>query len=153
MNEIVNIFLLAGEKFMLEMHLRQSWSKYSTFGPFTKNKKTIQKFEKTVDSRYIYQNEPDKACFQYNMAYGDFKEQLLIKFWTIKHLILIKIKKYDGYQKILASMVYKFFDKKLLAVVFKNISNKEFSEVLHKLFIRKFKKRKVQSPFMTIFEY
>ena len=62
------------------MHLRQSWSKYSAFGPFKKNKKTIQKFEKTVDSRYIYQNEPDKACFQYNMAYGDFKEQLLIKF-------------------------------------------------------------------------
>ena len=87
------------------------------------------------------------------MAYGDFKEQLLIKFWTIKHLILIKIKKYDGYQKSLASMVYKFFDKKLLAVVFKNISNKEFSEVFHKSVIRKFKKRKVQSPFMTIFEY
>ena len=62
------------------MHLRQSWSKYSAFGPFTKNKETIQKFEKTVDSRYIYQNELDKACFQYNMAYGDFKEQLLIKF-------------------------------------------------------------------------
>ena len=138
---------------MLEMHLRQSWSKYSAFGPFTKNKETIQKFEKTVDSRYIYQNELDKACFQYNMAYGDFKEQLLIKFWTIKHLILIKINKYDGYQKSLASMVYKFFDKKLLAVVFKNISNKEFSEVWHKSVIRKFKKRKVQSPFMTIFEY
>ena len=138
---------------MLEMHLRQSWSKYSAFGPFTKNKETIQKFEKTVDSRYIYQNKLDKACFQYNMAYGDFKEQLLIKFWTIKHLILIKIKKYDGYQKSLASMVYKFFDKKLLAVVFKNISNKEFSEVWHKSVIRKFKKRKVQSPFMTIFEY
>ena len=65
---------------MLEMHLRQSWSKYSAFGPFTKNKETIQKFEKTVDSRYIYQNELDKACFQYNMTYGDFKEQLLIKF-------------------------------------------------------------------------
>ena len=138
---------------MLEMHLRQSWSKYSAFGPFTKNKETIQKFEKTVDSRYIYQNELDKACFQYNMTYGDFKEQLLIKFWTIKHLILIKINKYDGYQKSLASMVYKFFDKKLLAVVFKNISNKEFSEVWHKSVIRKFKKRKVQSPFMTIFEY
>ena len=138
---------------MLEMHLRQSWSKYSAFGPFTKNKETIQKFEKTVDSRYIYQNELDKACFQYNMAYGDFKEQLLIKFWTIKHLILTKIKKYDGYQKSLASMVYKFFDKKLLAVVFKNISNKEFSEVLHKSVIRKSKKRKVQSLFMTIFEY
>ena len=138
---------------MLEMHLRQSWSKYSAFGPFTKNKETIQKFEKTVDSRYTYQNELDKACFQYNMTYGDFKEQLLIKFWTIKHLILIKINKYDGYQKSLASMVYKFFDKKLLAVVFKNISNKEFSEVWHKSVIRKFKKRKVQSPFMTIFEY
>ena len=138
---------------MLEMHLRQSWSKYSAFGPFTKNKETIQKFEKTVDSRYIYQNELDKACFQYSMTYGDFKEQLLIKFWTIKHLILIKINKYDGYQKSLASMVYKFFDKKLLAVVFKNISNKEFSEVWHKSVIRKFKKRKVQSPFMTIFEY
>ena len=59
---------------MSEMHLRQPGFTYSAGGPFTKNNKRIQKFKQTGDSRYIYRNELDKACFQLDMAYGDFKD-------------------------------------------------------------------------------
>ena len=68
MNDIVNKFLLAGDKVMPEMHLRQSRFTYSTCGPFTKNKERIQKFIETGDSRYIYQNELDKTCHQRSLA-------------------------------------------------------------------------------------
>ena len=74
MNEIVSKFLLAGDKFLREMHLRQPGFTYSLCGPFTKNKKRIQKFEESEDSRNIYQNELDKARFQHDVAYGDFKD-------------------------------------------------------------------------------
>ena len=73
MNEIVNKFLLAWDKFMPEMHLRQHGFTCSACGPFTKNKEGIQKLKETEAIRYIYQNERDKACFQRNVAYGDFK--------------------------------------------------------------------------------
>ena len=46
MDEIVNYFLLAGDKFMPEMHLRQPEFRYSACGPFTKNKEKIQKIKK-----------------------------------------------------------------------------------------------------------
>ena len=59
---------------MSKMHLRKPGFTYSPCGPFTKNKERIQELEKTGDSRYIYQNELDKACFQRDMAYGDFKD-------------------------------------------------------------------------------
>ena len=59
---------------MSEMHLRKPGFTYSPCGPFTKNKERIQELEKTGDSRYIYQNELDKACFERDMAYGDFKD-------------------------------------------------------------------------------
>ena len=68
MNKIVNKFLLAGDKFMPEINLRQPGFTYSACRPFTKNKERIQKFKETRDSRYIYQNELDKACFQHNMT-------------------------------------------------------------------------------------
>ena len=74
MNEIVNKFLLAGDKFMPEMHLKQPGFTYSACGPFTKNKERIQKFKETGDTSYIYKNELDKACFQHDMAYRDFKD-------------------------------------------------------------------------------
>ena len=72
MNEIVNKFLLAGDKFMPEMHLKQRRFTYSACWPFTKNKKRIQNFKETGDTNYIYKNELHKACFQHDMAYGDF---------------------------------------------------------------------------------
>ena len=52
MNEIVNKLLLAGDKFMSEMHLKESRFTYIACGPFNKN----------------------KACFQHDIAYGDFKD-------------------------------------------------------------------------------
>ena len=68
MNEIINKFLLTRDRFMPEMHLRQPRLTYSACKPFTKNKDRIQKFKETVDSRYIYQKELDKACFQHDMT-------------------------------------------------------------------------------------
>ena len=70
MNKIVNKFLIGGDKFMLEMHLRRPVFTYSACGTFTKNNKRINKFLKTGGLRYIYQNELHKSCFQHDMAYG-----------------------------------------------------------------------------------
>ena len=102
---------------MPEMHLKQPGSTYSACGPFTKNKERIQKFKEIGDTSYIYKNELDKACFQHDMAYGDFKD---LKRRTFSNKVLrdkafniAKNPKYDEYQRGLASMVYKFFDKKL----------------------------------------
>ena len=84
MNKIANKLLFVGDKLMPEMHLEQSRYPYNAYGPRTKNKQKIKKLKETGDSRYIYENELDKACFQHDMAYGDFKnlpkEQLLIKY-------------------------------------------------------------------------
>ena len=74
MNDIINKFLLAADKFLSEMHLRQRGFTYSACRPFTKSKERIQKFKQTGDSRYIYKNELDKACFQHDVVYGDFKD-------------------------------------------------------------------------------
>ena len=59
---------------MQEMHLKQPGFTYSACGLFTKNKERIQKFKETGDTSYIYKNELDKACFQHDMTYGDFKD-------------------------------------------------------------------------------
>ena len=84
MNEIVNKFLLTGDKFMTEIHLTQSGFIYNACGPFAKNKERIQKFMQTVDTRYIYKYYLNKAYFQHDMVYGavriSSKEQSLIKF-------------------------------------------------------------------------
>ena len=74
MNETVNKFLLAGDKFMPEKHLKQPGFTNSACGPFTKNKERIWKFKETRDTNYIYKNEADNACFQHDMAYEDFKD-------------------------------------------------------------------------------
>ena len=73
-SEIVNKVLLEGDTFISEIDIRQTGFRYSACGPFTKNKERINKFKETGDSRYIYQNELDKACFQHDMTYGDFKD-------------------------------------------------------------------------------
>ena len=117
MNATVNKLLLAGDKFMSEMHLTQTGFTYSACGPFTKNKERIQKFKETGDTNYIYKNELDKACFQHDMAYGDFKdlnriEQLMIKYYTIKHLILLKIQNMMDNNVYLLQWSINFFDEK-----------------------------------------
>ena len=154
MNEIVNKFLLAGDKFMPEMHLRQPQFVYSACGPFTKSKERIQKIKETGDTSYIYKNELDKAYFQHDMAYGDFKDlakrTAADKVLRDKAFKIASDQKYDGYQRGLASKVYKFFDKKSQGSGFANNNNKEnmqLADELHKPIIKKFKKRKVYSSF------
>ena len=141
---------------MPEMHFRQPWFRYSACGPFTTNKERINEFKETRDSRYIYQNELDKACFQNDMAYGDLKDlnrrAAADKLLHNKAFDIAKNLKYDGYHRAFASMVYKLFYKKVYGgaamVTNKIISNKELAEELHKAIIRKFDKRKVHSPFI-----
>ena len=74
MNEIVNKFLLVGDKFMPQMHLKQPGFTYSACGPFTKNKERTKKFVQTGNTDFIYKNEPDKACFEHDMTYGKTKD-------------------------------------------------------------------------------
>ena len=116
MNKLINKFLLASDKFMPEMHLRQPQFVYSACGPFTRHKERIEKFEQTGDTRYIYRNELDKAGFQHVSAYADHKD-LINRTKSDKDLRdkthnIASNPEYDGYQRGLASMVYKFFDKK-----------------------------------------
>ena len=116
MNEIVNKFLLTGDKFMPEMHLRQPGFTYSACAPFTKNKERIEKFMKTGITDFIYRNGLDKACFQHDMTYGNFKDltrrTASDKVLRDKAFKIAKNPKYYGCQRGLASMVYKFFNKK-----------------------------------------
>ena len=102
MNEIVNKFLLAGDKFMPEMHLRQPGFTDSACEPFTQNKERIQEFKETGDTSYIYKNELDKACFQHDMAYGDFKNltkrTMANKVLRDKAFKIASDQKFDGYQ-------------------------------------------------------
>ena len=151
MNEIINKFSLVGDKFMPEMHLRQPGFTYSACGPFTKNKERIEKFMQTVNTDFIYKNELDKACFQHDMAYGKSKD--LVKRTQSDKVLRDKAykiasdPKYDGYQRGLASMVYKFFDKKSSGSGITNGSNYQLANELHKRIIKKFNKRKVYSSF------
>ena len=149
MNQIVSKFLLVRDKFMPE--IKQPRVTYSVCGPFTKNKERIQKFKGTRDSRYIYRNELDKACLQHDVVYGDFKilprRAASDKVLRDKAFYIAKNPLYDGYQRDLASMVYKFFDKKFKRRGIKNEikQNEKLTKELHKSIIRKFKKRKVYS--------
>ena len=138
---------------MSEMHLKQPGFTYSACGPFTKNKERIQKFKETGDTNYIYKNEVDKACFQHDMAYGDFKDlaerTASDKVLKDKAFNIAKNPKYDGYQRGLASMVYKFFDKKSAGsgANMQANPNKQLAKELHKPIIKNFKKGTVYSGF------
>ena len=151
MNEIINKFLLVGDKFMPEMHLKQPGFTYSACGPFTKNKERIEKFMQTGNTDFIYKNELDKACFQHDMAYGKSKDLVKRtqsdKVLKDKAFKIASDPKYDDYQRGLASMVYKFFDKKSSGSGIANEPNYQLANQLHKPIIKKIKKRKVDSSF------
>ena len=117
----------------------------------------IQKFKETGDSNYIYKNEFGKACFAHDAAYSDSKDltkrTAADKMLKNKAFNIAKDPKYDGYQRGLASMVYKFFDSKSEGSGAKHVNtkitpqNEQLAEELHKSIIRKFKKSKVYSAF------
>ena len=137
MNETVNKFFLEREKFIPEIHLKQPGFTYSACGLFTKNKERIQKNFQTGNTGYIYKNNLDKACSQYDMAYGKYKD--LTK-RTESHKVLREI-----------WWVWKRVSFNDLQVFDKNskfqISNQQLADELHKSIIRKFKKQSVYSSF------
>ena len=111
---------------MAQMHLRQPRFTYITCGPFNKNKERIKQFRETGGSRYIYQNELDKANFQHDMTYGDFKDlnwrTFADKVLRDKTFNIAKDPKFDEYQRGIVSTVLSkkaFLIKKLLVVVLK----------------------------------
>ena len=154
MNDIINTFLLVGDKLMPEMHLRQPIFVYSACGPFTRHKERIKEFKRTVNTRYVYRNELDKACFKHDVTYAkytDVENRLIAgdKSQNSGYDIAIN-REYDGYQRGLASMVYKLFNSKVATKTAsaKGIkSNKILAEELHKPAIKKLNKRKVYSEF------
>ena len=144
MNEIINKVLLVGDKFMPAMHLKQPAFTYSACGPFTKNKER----NTNINKFFFYRNKLDQACFQRDMAYGKCKD--LIKRAHSDNVLKDKAFKitnnpnYDGYQRRLVSMIYKFFDKKS-ALLDKskgsdiiNEPNYQLANELHQPVIRKF---------------
>ena len=100
----------------------------------------------------MYKNELDKACFVHDAAYSDSKDlrKRIIADKNLKNRAfdIAKDPKYDGYQRGLASMVYKFFDSKVSGSGADFIpENEQLANELHKPIIRKVEKRKVYSTF------
>ena len=164
MNNTINKLFLAGDKFMPEIHLRQPQFTYSACGSFTKHEQRIQNFRETGGTNYIYKSELDKTCFVHDAAYSDSKDltkrTVADKILKNKAFDIAKDPKYDGFQRGLTSMVYKFFDSKVASSDKKFVEsgakrvntkitpqNEQLAEELHKSIIRKFKKRKVYSTF------
>ena len=114
MNNIINKYLVAGDKLMPEMHLRQPQFDYSACGSFTRHKQRIKDFKRTGDTRLLYRNELDKACFKHDAVYEKYKEveNRLISDQKLRNSAydIASNPKYDGYQRGLDSMVYNFFD-------------------------------------------
>ena len=110
------------------MYLRQPGFTYSACGPLTKNKQRIQKFMQARYTNYIYKNELDKACFQHDMVYGKYKDlekrTHSDKVSKNKAFAIANNPKYDGYQRGLASMVYKFLTRNQKELVLKMKLNK-----------------------------
>ena len=127
---------------MPEMHLKQTGFTYSACGPFTKYCKRIQKFKEAGNLKYIYRNEVGKACFAHDAAYSDSKDLAKEATWdkilTDRAYEIARNHKYHGYQRALASMIYKIFDEKTGSEV---SVNEELAEELHKPVIKKIKRR------------
>ena len=144
MNENINKSLLVGDKFMPEMHLKQPGFTYSACGPFTNNKERIEKLMQTGNTDFIYKNELDKTFFQHDMAYGKSKDLIKRtqsnKVLKDKAFKIVNNPNYDGYQRGLASMAYRFLDKKSKGSGIINEPNYQLANELHKPIIRKFKK-------------
>ena len=139
MSNIINKFLLVGDKFMPEINLRQPQFVYSACGPFSRHKERIKEFKRAGDTRLLYRNELDKACFKHDAAYAKYKdvENRLISDQKLKNSAydIASNPKYDGYQRGLNSMVYKFFDSKVAPLEKKTMSGKGMRN--NKIFIRR----------------
>ena len=148
MSKIMKKFLLTGKTFMPKFHLEQPEFTYSACATFTKYRERIQKFIETGDLEHLYRNELDKTFFAHDAAHSDSKD--LAK-RTISDNILkdrayeiARNGNYFGYQRALAKMIYKFFDKKTGSGV---SVNEQLAQELQKPVIKKFMRKKVYVRF------
>ena len=147
MNEIINKFLLNGNKFMEELHLKQPALTQSACGPFIKHNERFQKFRETGNLKHQYRNELEKACFAHDAPYSVSKDlaKITTSDKTLKDRVfeIARNCNYDGYQRALASIVYMFFDKKTISGSIPTSKastsvNKQLTKKLHKPVIKKF---------------
>ena len=140
---------------MPELHLVDPIVKqYSACGPSTKHTQRIQDFLNTGKLSYVYKNDLDKACFQYDVTYNKdlakrTQSDIVLENKALK---IASNPKCNGYERGLASIVYKIFDKKPTGAGLKEnqgdfLQNSQLANELHKPMTRKFKKRKVYSSF------
>ena len=122
------------------MRLKQPGFTYVACEPFTENNERIEKFKEARDTKYVYRNECGKACFQHGMTYGDFEDSsrraASDKILENKEFNIAKNLNYDGYQRYLAYIVYKFFGKKSSDGAIKSLSNQALANELHKQIIK-----------------
>ena len=106
---------------MPELDWRQRGFTCHASVPFTGNKERIQKFKKTGDLIYVYQNDLDGHCFQHDMVYRDFKDvprrAASDKVLRDKGFNIAEYLKHYGNQGGIPSMVYKLFGKKLRLIL------------------------------------
>ena len=143
-SDIINRFLLIGDKFMPEMQVK----KYSACGPFTGHQQRINEFIRDGKLSHIAKNKLDAACFQHDSAYNKYKDSVNRKQSDIvlknEALKITTNPKVNGCQVGLAAMVYKFFNGRTKG---SGIENTQLAEELHKPIIRNFKRKKVYSSF------
>ena len=141
MNKIINNLILTGYKFMTEFHLKQPGFIYSACGSFTKHPERPKRFRKTgksykndlqANQKHLYRNKLGKASFARDAAYSDSKDlsvrTIPDKIFKDRASQIARNFKYDGYQRELASKIYKFFDKK---TGLKMSANEQLAEELH----------------------
>ena len=101
-----------------------------------KTKKEFKNLCTTGNTNYIYKNNLDKPCYQHDMAYGKYKDLAKRtesdKVLKDKAFKIASNPKYDGYERGLTSMVYKFFDKKSTGSSIKSMQSQQLADELHK---------------------
>ena len=148
MNKIIYKFLLTADKFMPELHLKQSGFTYSPCRPFTKHGERIQKFRETGNLKHLYKNQLDKPCFVHGAVTSDSKylakRTISDKILKDKAYGIVRNRNYDRYQRELASMAYTFIDKIKGSEV--NV-NEQLAKKSHKPVIKKIKRRDFYTRF------
>ena len=123
--------------------------KYSAGDLFAKHTKRIQNFMQDGKLNHIFKNNLDKACFQHDMAYNKFKDlekrtqsDVVLKNKSFK---IAADRSKNGYERALAGMVFRFFDKKSNG---SGLKNQQLADELHKSILKKFKRRNMYSSYL-----
>ena len=118
---------------MLELNLKQAGFTYSAWRSFTKHCERIQKFREIGNLKHLFRNELNKLCFAHDAANSDSgdlpKKTSLDKILIDRAFEIARNSEDDGYQTVLAGVVYKFFDDETGSVV---SVNEQLVEKLHK---------------------